>query len=60
MIESKARGITPRPCPRCNGNMMLEQYLGESEFVCIQCGHRVDAPEFNKPAYPVIAGKKAA
>jgi len=49
-----------KPCERCNGNMMLEEYLGEFEFVCIQCGHRLDAPELRKPAYVVRQTKKAA
>lgn len=32
--------INLKSCPRCNGDMMLEQYLGDSELVCLQCGHR--------------------
>ncbi len=39
---------------------MLEEYLGEPEFVCIQCGHRLDAPELRKRAYVVGHAKKAA
>jgi hypothetical protein len=46
-------------CPRCNGNMMLEEYLGENEFVCIQCGHRVDAPVQRRPTYAVVTRKAA-
>jgi hypothetical protein len=30
MIHSKS-------CPRCQGDMMLEDYLGDSELVCLQC-----------------------
>jgi hypothetical protein len=37
--------------------MMLEEYIGEAEFVCIQCGHRLDAKR--EPAYRVVT-KKAA
>jgi hypothetical protein len=40
--------------------MMLEEYLGDTELVCIQCGHRVDAPEFRRRGYPVATTKKAA
>jgi len=32
--------IQLKSCPRCNGDMMLEEYLGDSELVCLQCGHR--------------------
>jgi hypothetical protein len=46
-------------CPRCNGNMLLEEFLSETEFVCIQCGHRVDAQPNRRKQYPVIT-KKAA
>jgi hypothetical protein len=52
--------LSARACERCNGNMMLEEYLGESEFVCLQCGHRRDAPELRKPAYAAGHTKKAA
>jgi len=38
---------------------MLEEYLGEVEFVCLQCGHRLDAPELRKPAYVVVHAKAA-
>jgi hypothetical protein len=40
--------------------MMLEEYLGETEFVCIQCGNRVDAPAFRRHAYPIVTTRKAA
>lgn len=33
-----------KSCSRCSGDMMLEQYLGDSELVCLQCGHRVSPP----------------
>ena len=52
--------VTPKPCPRCAGNMMLEEFPGEAEFVCIQCGHRLAAPEFRRPNYVVVPTKKAA
>ncbi len=32
--------INLRACVRCGGDMMIEQLLGETELVCIQCGHR--------------------
>lgn len=32
--------IQLKACPRCNGDMILEQHLGDSELVCFQCGYR--------------------
>jgi len=52
--------IQIKSCPRCRGDMMLEEYLGESEFVCLQCGYRLDAPELRKPSYVIAPAKKAA
>lgn len=60
MNEAQTRVMTPGRCARCEGRMMLEEYLGETEFVCIQCGNRVDAPELRKPAYRVVTARKAA
>jgi hypothetical protein len=36
--------ILTKSCPRCNGDMLREELLGEVEMVCIQCGHRTYAP----------------
>ena len=52
--------LSAKSCERCNGNMMLEEYLGETEFVCIQCGHRIDAPELRRVKYVVVQNKRAA
>lgn len=49
-----------KSCPRCSGDMMLEQYLGDSELVCLQCGHRSSLqPEAKRAPAPVIARKAA-
>ena len=32
--------ILTKSCPRCQGDMLREELLGEVEMVCIQCGHR--------------------
>jgi hypothetical protein len=32
--------IVMKSCPRCSGDMLREELLGEVELVCIQCGHR--------------------
>ncbi len=52
--------VNTKACPRCNGNMMLEEFPGEAEFVCIQCGNRLDAPEYKRSLYAQALSKKAA
>ena len=33
-------------CPKCNGTVYPERHLGGAvEFVCIQCGKNLNAPE---------------
>ena len=32
-----------KSCPRCQGDIVLEELPGETEFVCIQCGFRTAA-----------------
>ena len=39
--------INLKSCARCGGDLMIEELLGETELVCIQCGHRSAAP--NQP-----------
>lgn len=29
-----------KDCPRCGGDVTVEEINGEAEFVCLQCGHR--------------------
>jgi len=53
--------ILMKSCPRCNGDMMEEELLGEVEMVCLQCGHRA-YPETQTrwPALAVRMERKAA
>ena len=53
--------ILMKSCPRCNGDMMKEELLGEVEMVCLQCGHR-SYPETltRRPALAVRVERKAA
>jgi DNA-directed RNA polymerase subunit RPC12/RpoP len=44
MIQLKA-------CKRCGGDMLAENYLGDQDLVCIQCGFRAPA----NPRTPVLA-----
>ena len=32
--------ILIKSCPRCRGDMIREETLGEVEYVCLQCGNR--------------------
>jgi hypothetical protein len=41
--------ILLKACPRCHGDMMLEELPGDAEFVCLQCGHRSAAIATPKP-----------
>ncbi len=27
-------------CPRCNGDIFVEEFLGGRDLVCLQCGYR--------------------
>jgi uncharacterized protein (DUF983 family) len=47
-------------CPRCNGDMMPEDFLGDVELVCLQCGHRVAEAPAQRQAYTVRPVRKAA
>ena len=29
-----------KDCPRCGGDVTMEEINGDPEFVCLQCGHR--------------------
>jgi len=42
-----------KSCPRCRGDLVQEEFLGEVELVCIQCGYRAAAAA---PA-PALAGR---
>lgn len=52
--------LSLKACPRCRGDMMLEQYLGDSELVCIQCGKRLPFQPAVRPVPAArVAGKAA-
>ena len=46
-------------CSRCGGDLLVEDYLGDVELVCIQCGHRSMAPVETPAAYSLSARRKA-
>ena len=53
--------ILTKSCPRCHGDMLREELLGEVEMVCIQCGHRIYPETELKRYVPVMqTAKKAA
>ena len=50
-----------KSCPRCHGDMMQEELLGEVEIVCLQCGHRTyPNAQAKQPAAAVSVARKAA
>jgi hypothetical protein len=54
--------ILLKSCPRCRGDMLQEELLGDVEVVCLQCGHRTypEAMTKQQAASPVSVAKKAA
>jgi len=53
--------ILMKSCPRCNGDMMEEELLGEVEVVCLQCGHRAyPETQTRRPVPAVRMERKAA
>jgi hypothetical protein len=52
--------LSLKSCPRCNGDMLPEEYLGDVDLVCLQCGNRVAAPTLQRHSYVTKPAKKAA
>jgi predicted nucleic-acid-binding Zn-ribbon protein len=53
--------ILYKSCPRCHGDMMEEELLGDVELVCLQCGHRTyPETEIKLAEPPISVAKKAA
>ena len=46
----ETRGVTQlEACSLCLGDMIEEHARGDTELVCIQCGHRSPAPATKSP-----------
>jgi hypothetical protein len=59
--EGDSEMILIKSCPRCHGDMMTEELLGEVEIVCLQCGHRTyPETQTRLPRAPASVTKKAA
>lgn len=43
-----------KSCPRCGGDMLREELLGEADLACLQCGYRT--PARPQPRQPAPAG----
>ncbi len=48
-----------RSCPRCEGDMFQEEFLGDTELVCLQCGYHISF-ELPRQAQPRGPARKAA
>ncbi|HEU4759579.1 MAG TPA: hypothetical protein VFT91_06300 [Dehalococcoidia bacterium] len=48
--------------PRCQGDMIVEEWLGDADLVCLQCGYRAALPPTPKYATrePVAAAPGAS
>lgn len=44
-----------KKCPRCQGDMYVEEDIDGVEFVCLQCGGRL-RPSFSAYRAPAIVG----
>jgi hypothetical protein len=54
-IPEKKEGVVDiKACRRCGGKVMTEEFLGETEFVCLQCGQRTFAPTPQLPRYRIV------
>ena len=52
--------ILTKSCPRCHGDMLREELLGEVEMVCIQCGHRAYPEAQTKRYAPALRTERKA
>jgi len=52
--------ILMKSCPRCHGDMMKEELLGEVEIVCLQCGHRTYPETQTRQAQALVSVTKKA
>ncbi len=48
-----------KACGRCGGDQIREEVLGETELVCLQCGHREFAPPDAPRRYMAVARERA-
>ena len=48
-----------KACGRCGGDQIREEVLGETELVCLQCGHREFAPPKKSRRYMTVARERA-
>jgi hypothetical protein len=51
--------ILLKSCDQCLGDMFMEDFLGDRELVCLQCGHRVQQPPMALAPVRVLAGQGA-
>ena len=46
-----------KSCGHCLGDMFMEEFLGDRELVCLQCGNRVRQPAMALAPVRVAAGQ---
>jgi DNA-directed RNA polymerase subunit RPC12/RpoP len=53
-MRQKEGIVDLKACGRCGGDLIREELLGETELVCLQCGHRTFAQTNAFPRYRVV------
>ncbi len=50
--------MSVRNCPRCNGSMFMEDCVLERDWVCLQCGNRMEVTEQNVFGRPTLGTRR--
>ncbi len=45
-----------KSCPRCSGDLYIEYQVGETNVVCLQCGHILTKAQEDQLRRPAPAG----
>ena len=51
--------IAFKACPRCRGDLMQDEFLGQAELACLQCGYRRELKPVEPASTAHIAGRAA-
>ncbi len=49
-VAQVVRKLILRACPRCHGDLMLDNYDTDEEFKCLQCGRHTNMMLIKQPA----------
>lgn len=54
--EEETKMMWLKACPRCNGDLYIEYQVGETNVVCLQCGHILTKAQEDQLRRPAPAG----